>query len=532
MGRRGDRPGTVRAIGSVLVALLVVLLLAFPALAGAGPTRLTDGAASPGSGTTATMFTMAVTYKSLNDSPPDYVRVTIGGQAHEMSQDSGKDPKHGVRFTWSGKLPAGTHDVTFGSRSRDRFDATLSGGAVTVTVPPTPAPTPKPTAKPTPAPTATSIPAPTAKPTAAPTAKPTAAPPTDAPVPTPAPRSGGTPTDAPVPTDATTPPGLSAPSPSPTPSAGPVTAAIVGPTGGTTGGPTGGATGGGSGGSDPNSATDGSAGPGSGSSRGSGTGGSWGPLSSAMATLGISGPRFPALTLAPALVTTTGAVTAAMAFGVFGRRRRDGEPPAPDEVLAAEAALGVGLASASLPSDRPGPEHNSGPGRPPALAEAAVASAILGPNDAEAGMPRWRRPSLLEARRADPIRDVTGPARLSFDHGLVGPLDGRERRLIRYNVVRLLDVPDELRGVEIGFLDQGDEVQLLERHGTYWLVLCPNGGQGWIHKMTLGDVVVDDDAPASNGATATMPTAADTWTMGDVDDDVLSAYLASRQRSG
>ena len=87
--------------------------------------------------------------------------------------------------------------------------------------------------------------------------------------------------------------------------------------------------------------------------------------------------------------------------------------------------------------------------------------------------------------------------RLTFDRGLVGPLDGRERRLIRYNVVRLLDVPDELRGIEIGFLDQGDEVQLLERQGTYWLVLCPNGGQGWIHKMTLGEVVADDDGPAA-----------------------------------
>ena len=129
----------------------------------------------------------------------------------------------------------------------------------------------------------------------------------------------------------------------------------------------------------------------------------------------------------------------------------------------------------------------------------------------------------------------TAPARLSFDRGLVGALDGRERRLIRYNVVRLLDVPDELRGIEIGFLDQGDEVQLLERQGTYWLVLCPNGGQGWIHKMTLGEVVTggDDDAMASTGATATMPIAADTWTMGDVDEDTqgaYSAYLASRER--
>jgi hypothetical protein len=218
-----------------------------------------------------------------------------------------------------------------------------------------------------------------------------------------------------------------------------------------------------------------------------------------------------------------------MAFGVFGRRRRDGEPPAPDEVLAAEAALGLSLAAAGLTSDLPGPQHNSGAGRAPGMAEASAA-AFAGPMDAESALPRWRRPSLLEARKADPIRDVTAPARLSFDRGLVGPLDGRERRLIRYNVVRLLDVPDELRGVEIGFLDQGDEVQLLERHGTYWLVLCPNGGQGWIHKMTLGDVVEDEDAAQLNGATATMPIAADTWTMGDVDDDVLSAYMTSRER--
>lgn len=250
-----------------------------------------------------------------------------------------------------------------------------------------------------------------------------------------------------------------------------------------------------------------------------------------MATFGIAGPAL-GLPLAPVLVTTTGAVTAAMAFGVFGRRRRDGEPPAPDEVLAAEAALGVSLAMAGVPSDRPGPAYNSGAGRLPGPAGLAAMAAVPTMVDAESALPRWRRPSLLEARKADPVRDATPAARLSFDHGLVGPLDGRERRLIRYNVVRLLDAPDELRGVEIGFLDQGDEVQLLERHGTYWLVLCPNGGQGWIHKMTLGDVVEDDEAAPPNGATATMPSAPDTWTMGDVDDDVLGAYLASRERRG
>ena len=59
--------------------------------------------------------------------------------------------------------------------------------------------------------------------------------------------------------------------------------------------------------------------------------------------------------------------------------------------------------------------------------------------DLESLMPRWRRPSLIQARKADPIRDSTPSPRLTFDEGLVGPLAGRERRVIRYRVVRLLD---------------------------------------------------------------------------------------------
>ena len=220
------------------------------------------------------------------------------------------------------------------------------------------------------------------------------------------------------------------------------------------------------------------------------------------------------LGLVATLVTTTGAVGAAMAFGVFGKRRRDGEAPADDEVLAAKAASGMSGPNAYGFADRPTPD--------------AAAAALLA--DPELALPRWRRPSLLEARRADPVRDAPAAApRLTFDHGLVGALDGRERRLIGYNVVRLLDTPDELRGAEIGFLDQGDEVQLLEKRGVYWLVLCPDGRQGWIHKMTLGEVV--GETPVMNSPTATMPIAAETWTMGDdVDGDVLTAYLESRRR--
>ena len=80
---------------------------------------------------------------------------------------------------------------------------------------------------------------------------------------------------------------------------------------------------------------------------------------------------------------------------------------------------------------------------------------------------------------------------------------GLERRRIRYRLVSLLDEPDEVRGVEIGSLDEGDEVVLVEKRGTYWRVLCPDGREGWLHKMTLGDVVIDASA------------AADSWTSGD-----------------
>ena len=119
------------------------------------------------------------------------------------------------------------------------------------------------------------------------------------------------------------------------------------------------------------------------------------------------------------------------------------------------------------------------------------------------------------------------PRSMTFDQAsAAAPLDGYERRLIRYLVVGLLDRPDEFRATAIGTLGQGDEVQLIEQSGTYWRVLCPDGRQGWIHRMTLGDLVGE---PAS-------PSAKETWasTAGDVeeiDEDVLTAFMTARGRA-
>ena len=58
-------------------------------------------------------------------------------------------------------------------------------------------------------------------------------------------------------------------------------------------------------------------------------------------------------------------------------------------------------------------------------------------------------------------------------------------------------------------------MELLERSGSYWLVLCPDGSRGWLHRMTLGDVVTD---PLE-------------MSLDDEDDapDLLSTYLEQRR---
>jgi NAD(P)H-hydrate repair Nnr-like enzyme with NAD(P)H-hydrate dehydratase domain len=167
----------------------------------------------------------------------------------------------------------------------------------------------------------------------------------------------------------------------------------------------------------------------------------------------------------PAVVAPTILVTTWRAFMLYNKRRRDGEPTAPDGLLQAAAATGVGMSVVFAP----------GP---------------VAPLDPEAMMPRWRRPSLLEARKTDPIRSPA-PERphLTFAAGVAEIPAGGERRAIRYAVIPLLDRPDEILASRIGELVAGDEVQVEQRSGAYLLVLCPDGRQGWVHRTTLGDVI-------------------------------------------
>ncbi len=183
-------------------------------------------------------------------------------------------------------------------------------------------------------------------------------------------------------------------------------------------------------------------------------------------------------------------VTLAAAFFLFGRRRRDDDHD--DGQLAAAAAA---------PYGSPGP------------AMVPVPAVDPGTGGTDLDLPRWRRPSLIAARKSDPVRMGDVASRLTFDHP--GPVTDtavrEERRRVRYHLVRLLDRPDELTGTTVDSLDAGDEVAIVEELGLYRRVVTPDGRAGWLHKMTLGDVI---DAPPED----------------EVDPDVLMAYLAARGR--
>jgi hypothetical protein len=472
--RSGIRSGL--AASSAAIALLA-LVLVFPAAAVSGPTKLLNASVSPRTASPTTSITFTVSYRNRYGDAPVYVRVLIDGAARAMRvADSQLDYHGGVRYRLVTTLALGKHQIGFTASDARKFTDTIQAGTVTITRP-----------------------------------------------------ASGDGTDGGATSDGSSGSGGtgsgSSPSAGSTESTGTSSgstapdanhrdssvaryepaASSAGTTSPTTpqtpGGPvSGNAAGSASGNGSGNAGV--SAGVSAGGAANGGSGADGQPAAPQGAGLAIFGP-VGAITIEQRMlvtaISTTTTTLAAMAFLFFGKRRRDGEPPAPDEVLAGNAALMTAVPTATA-----------------AQVIGGYPGSVSGEPD-ESGMPRWRRPSLMAARKGDPARDVVVPVKLSFDDGPIDPLDGHERRRIKYRVVRLLDAPDELRSNEVGLLDEGDEVQLLERSGSFWLVLCPDGSEGWVHRMTLGDIVDEGDGgrPDRSFADATD----------DIDADVLSAYL-------
>ena len=518
-------------------AALLLLALSLPVLgAPPGPTKLLDQVISPRTADAATPITFTVTYRNAHALPPDYVRVAVAGRTYAMT-GAGTDWKAGVVFTVTTTLPAGNHNVRFEARDAERFVDELAAGTVSIGVaPPPPTPTPTPTPPPDPAPT----PEPTPAPTPAPTEPPGS---------TPGPGGSGGGTSGGGSTGEIEGNGGSGGTGT---GSGTIDANGSDDVRGTGRGPWGfdleastsdsderggagafegpgragrpGRSGDGSAAGSSSTSTDalhqlpwfvvglgstsggggdgtiGGSGSNSVGSETSGSGGGGGPLAwlqgslaSGFAALGLTGSGSDQLPTLPAVVGSTILVTTWMAFMLFNKRRRDGDPPAPDGILQAAAATGIGMGMVFAP-------------------------APVAPPDPEALMPRWRRPSLLEARKTDPVRSPAPVRpRLTFAIGASDANPGAERRAIRYAVIPLLDRPDEILAQRIGELVAGDEVQVEQRSGAYCHVLCPDGRQGWVHRTTLGDVIAEPTKGHSRAADP-EPEA----------DNALAAMLAAR----
>ena len=65
------------------------------------------------------------------------------------------------------------------------------------------------------------------------------------------------------------------------------------------------------------------------------------------------------------------------------------------------------------------------------------------------------------------------------------PEKGAERVKIGYRRVRVSSKPDAVRSVELGRLEQGDEVEILESYEGFLRIQTPNGITGWIQRHTV-----------------------------------------------
>lgn len=486
---------TCRTHASWLIASSLAMLLLSLAVASASAhyhATLSDPVVSPRETTFGTAIVFSVIYTDTTAAAPRSVQVQIDDLVKNMTSTV-KDYADGATFSVSVvTVSVGWHAVTFLATSATGDREVLSSGSVTVhhsSASPNPTATPQPSATATPPATPRPTPSPTPDESSNATATPqpaTPQPATPQPV-TPQPATAK-PSAPPTPTPVTAPAGAATlPSqPAATASHAPATPAVAGAIGSLGPGAGGDVSGNLADATGPNAATDSLGGqeldPAGSSTAGAASGHD---LSLIQAARGGSGGITPGgipsylvisyhaplsqlvVQLAPTISTAAGGTAAWAAFVLFGKRRRDGGAADPDVELATAAATGL---------------------------EVAAGQGLTTVD--ESLMPRWRRPSLQQVRRTDPLRVVAESPSLSFAASGLQTGKDYERRQIRYRLVRLLDCPDELRSAEIGVLDRGDEVLLLERRGVYWLVLCPDGRQGWVHRMTLSDLAVEQQPAA------------------------------------
>ncbi len=124
--------GVQPIIGAAAAALVLLAVIALPAGAHEGSTRLSDASVTPRTGTPSTIIEFRVTYRSSADREPDYVRVRIDGTTHRMA-GHGTRWEHGVEFSYSTRLDVGTYQIVFEAADGHGGSDRDGGGTVRIT---------------------------------------------------------------------------------------------------------------------------------------------------------------------------------------------------------------------------------------------------------------------------------------------------------------------------------------------------------------------------------------------------------------
>lgn len=196
-----------------------------------------------------------------------------------------------------------------------------------------------------------------------------------------------------------------------------------------------------------------------------------------------------------ALLVATAAGGSLLVLVAVRRRKTD------DLQTAVAVAAPVGAASPSGPSAHP-PVRSSIP-------------------PVESQVPRWLRPSVRAARFESDHIKAPRPDRARLAFATPGD-EVAERFVVRYDLVQLLDRPDEALGIPQGELDSGDEVEVLERDDIWTRVQTPTGRAGWIPAMTLASA----DALAGEPGAGTPLAAEIDEADGQGDQPALETLLA------
>jgi hypothetical protein len=171
----------------------------------------------------------------------------------------------------------------------------------------------------------------------------------------------------------------------------------------------------------------------------------------------------------PILLLPVAAVGGGILIAAYRRRRRDDEAPA--NGAADGAAAGAVAAAEVAPALT---ESGDAPLADPAIEE------DLEPIDEDAPLKKTRRASKKLA--AGTAMAAAAAERRTFGEP---PTKGVSRAKVGYRRVRISSEPDAVRSTELGRLDRGDEVEILESYEGFLQVRTPDNIVGWILRHTI-----------------------------------------------